>query len=98
MYCAAEPERRLVLPHKVDLSTGQRDLLAAEFMELKRFNHMGRQREIPIESRIQQGVNLTVPTILAMNEKREDDLSVPGYATNRCHDECFSLDQRFAPR
>ncbi|MCS4054642.1 hypothetical protein GGQ06_003252 [Salinibacter ruber] len=27
-----------------------------------------------------------------MNEKRDDDLSVPGYATNRCHDECFSLD------
>ncbi|MCS3657983.1 hypothetical protein GGQ11_002784 [Salinibacter ruber] len=67
-------------------------------MELKRFNHMGRQREIPIESRIQQGVHLTVRTILGMNEKGDDDLSAPGYATNRCHDERPSLDRRLAPR
>ncbi|MCS3708295.1 hypothetical protein GGP62_003205 [Salinibacter ruber] len=33
-----------------------------------------------------------------MNEKGDDDLSVPGYATNRCHDECSSLDRRLAPR
>lgn len=53
---------------------------------------------MPVEPRIQQGVHLTVRTILGMNEKGDDDLSVPGYATNRCHDECSSLDQRLAPR
>jgi hypothetical protein len=98
MDCASESERRLVLSHEVSLSAGQRDLLATESLELKQFNHAGRQRNISIESRIQQGVNLTVRTIPVTNEKGDDNLSVPGYATNRCHDELPSLDQRLAPR
>ncbi len=47
MYCTSESERRLVLPHKVDLSTGQSDLLAAKSMELKRFNHMSSDVRLP---------------------------------------------------
>ncbi len=74
----------------MSLSAGQRDLLATESLELKQFNHAGWQRNISIEPRIQQGVHLTVRTILGMNEKGDDDLSVPGYVTDRPHDELVS--------
>ncbi len=90
MFFSSESDRCLVLSHKVGFSAGQRDLLAAESLEPKQFNHAGWQGNISIEPRIQQGVNLTVRIILGMNEKWDDDLSVPGYATNRCHDELVS--------
>ena len=98
MGCTSESDRRLVLSHKGGFSAGQRDLLAAESLEPKQFNHAGWQGNISIESHIQQGVNLTVRTVSVTNEKGDDNLSVPGYATNRCHDELPSLDQRLAPR
>jgi hypothetical protein len=88
----------LILPYEVCSSTSQRDLFAAKLLKFKRCDQVGGQREVSIESCIQQAFNLTVPTIRHLYGTRYDDFSIRRNATNRCHDDLLSLNLRLAPR